>query len=121
MVDRYIEYSTLDTTKRDERFSALVALLCGHGVAFPGVRSLGHVRFELVSSRDVRLHVSPHFPTPYFSLQPSAFSFDNSDAPQRSKPVFNTSGFMYLPGIHGRSDKISLPTRSPSVCRSGYI
>lgn len=33
----------------------------------PGVRSLGHVRFELVSSREVRLDVFFHFFTLYFS------------------------------------------------------
>lgn len=38
--------------------SAFVALQCGYRVAFPGVRSHGHVRFE--SSRGVRLAVSLH-------------------------------------------------------------
>lgn len=44
---------------RTSASTAFVALQCGYGVAFPGVRSHGHVRFELVSSRGVRLAVSP--------------------------------------------------------------
>lgn len=54
-----------------------MALQCGYGVAFPGVRSLGRDRFELVSSRGVRFDAFSHFPTPCFSPQPSDISFED--------------------------------------------
>lgn len=58
----------LDRHGEDERVSRLVASRCGY--VFPGVRSLGHVRFQLVPRRGVRLGAFSHFPTPSFSPRP---------------------------------------------------
>lgn len=100
VVDRCTGYSTLGITRRDKRFPPFVALQCGYGVAFPGVRSLGHVRFELVSCQGVRLDVFTHFPTHDFCPHISDISSECIFW-MRSKLVFEHIGIR-APSRHSR-------------------
>lgn len=135
-------HSTLDRTGGEpSRVSAFggfaVRILVLH---FPGVRSPlsdGHVRFELVSSRGVRLDVSHPTHIHTHSLPDSTFHFPktsryltrsgHSDAPRRSEPVLSTSGFVHLPGTAevtrsvSRHDPPPPPPPNPSVCISVYL
>lgn len=104
--------STLETRRG---LSTLVALRCGYGVAFPGVRSLGHVCSELLSSRGVRLDVLPRFPFPSFTSQHPMFHLEIQhlcSPGARSQFYLNTTGLMHLLGTPDKkSGTISLPTR----------
>ena len=126
-------------------------LQCGYWCCFFQESDLlssdGHVRFELVSSRGVRLavshpthtythtHTHPHSPTPHFTPpKPSRYltRSGQSDGPRRSEPVLSTSGFVHLPGTAEVTRSVSrhdpppsttttTTTSNPSMCISVYL